>query len=338
MASIKQYRGKTWRAIIRRTGFPSQSKTFDFKKDAEAWVAEVEASMGVSRHDPLQLQQAKRMTVRELFERYEREVAPGLRGRNSRGVVKRLIRDAAFMPMLVSRIGPADIKRWRSARLLEVQPASVQREFNTISGVFKHGIQEWHLAITHPCRGIGALAGADKARSQRWSQQDTEALLKAVKWSENMELVNGRSYVGWALLLAIETAMREGELCSLRVSDFYPSEQRVHLEMTKNGESRDVPLSTAAIRYLKILCANKKPEDKIFPIVANTLSEYVLDARRLCGLEHLTFHDSRHEAATRLSKKLSNVLELSAVTGHKSLRSLKRYYNPTPAEIAGKLG
>ena len=50
------------------------------------------------------------------------------------------------------------------------------------------------------------------------------------------------------------------------------------------------------------------------------------------------FHDSRHEAATRLSAKLANVLELSAVTGHRSLKSLKRYYNPTPADIANKLG
>jgi hypothetical protein len=47
--------------------------------------------------------------------------------------------------------------------------------------------------------------------------------------------------------------------------------------------------------------------------------------------------ENEHEAATRLSKKLSNIVELSAVTGHKSLRHLKRYYNPTPLELAQKL-
>ena len=55
MASIKQYRGKTWRAIIRRKGFPVQSKTFASKKDAEAWAASVESRLGVSQFDGLQL-------------------------------------------------------------------------------------------------------------------------------------------------------------------------------------------------------------------------------------------------------------------------------------------
>jgi integrase len=34
-------------------------------------------------------------------------------------------------------------------------------------------------------------------------------------------------------------------------------------------------------------------------------------------LADVHFHDTRHEAASRLANKLSNVLELSAVTGHK---------------------
>ena len=63
----------------------------------------------------------------------------------------------------------------------------------------------------------------------------------------------------------------------------------------------------------------------------------MLDVRKACGLEHLVFYDTRHTAATNLSKKLSNVLELSAVTGHRSLKSLQRYYHPTPADIASKL-
>ena len=45
----------------------------------------------------------------------------------------------------------------------------------------------------------------------------------------------------------------------------------------------------------------------------------------------------RHAAATSLSKKLSNVLELSAVTGHKSLAMLKIYYQPDPTDLADKL-
>jgi integrase len=54
-------------------------------------------------------------------------------------------------------------------------------------------------------------------------------------------------------------------------------------------------------------------------------------------LDDVHFHDTRHEAASRLAEKLSNVLELSAVTGHKDLRMLKRYYHPRAEDLAKKL-
>lgn len=339
MASIKQYRGKTWRAIIRRKGFPVQSKTFDSKKDAEVWAASIEARMGVHQFDGLQLKTAKTMTVRDVFERFEREVAPDYKGRNSRGILKRVIRDAKFMDLVLSKITPLDIRQWRDDRALDILPQSVHRELNAISGVFTHAIKEWGVPLAaNPCHAVSRFKGADKSRDKVWTPADVKTLLDAVGWREDMPLLQGRDYVGWALLLGIETAMRIGELCELRVADFHPAEQYAQLRDTKNGDDRQVPLSTAAIKYFKILCKDKKPGDKIIPLIAATLGEYFLDARRACGLEHLVFHDSRHTAATQLSTKLANVLELSAVTGHRSLKSLKRYYHPTPASIAGKLG
>ena len=47
MACIKQYRGTTWRAIVRRAGHPSQAKTFDLKRDAELWAFAIEGRLGV---------------------------------------------------------------------------------------------------------------------------------------------------------------------------------------------------------------------------------------------------------------------------------------------------
>ena len=339
MASIKQYRGKTWRAIIRRKGFPSQSKTFDTKKDAEAWVVSIEARMGVGQFDALQMQSARTTTVRDVFKRYEAEVGPSLRGRNSLGILKRLIRDAAFMPLVLSKVTAQDIRQWRDDRVKDIQPQSVHRELNAISGVFTHAIKEWSAPLAaNPCHLVSRFKGADKPREKRWSDADVKTLLDAVEWAADKPLREGRDYVGWCLLLGIETAMRIGEICTATVGNFYPNEQRLFLPVTKNGDSRDVPLSKAAIGYLEYLCKDKKPEDNIVPINANTFSEYFLEARRACGLEHLVMHDARHEAATRLAAKLPNVLELSSVTGHRSLKSLKRYCHPTPAEIANKLG
>jgi hypothetical protein len=43
-------------------------------------------------------------------------------------------------------------------------------------------------------------------------------------------------------------------------------------------------------------------------------------------------------AITRMAEKLPNLIELSAVSGHKSLAMLKRYYHPNPELLAEKLG
>lgn len=323
---------------MRRKGFPPQSKTFERKAEAEAWAASIEARMGVSEFDGLQLKAAKTATVLSIFQRYAAEVAPKMKGKGESNILKRLIRDASFMPLLLSRVSPQDIRQWRDDRVTEVQPQSVHRELNTISGVFTYAMKEWGAPLAaNPCHLVSRFKGADKPRNKRWMQPDIDLFLKTCEWSADSKPKKGRDYVGWALLLAVETAMREGELCMLLVSDFRPKEKCVHLKDTKNGDERNVPLSKKALEYFKHLCDGRGDDEKIFPIKATTLCEYVLKVRRACGLEHLVFHDARHEAATRLSAKLSNVLELSAVTGHRSLRSLKRYYHPTPADIAGKL-
>lgn len=339
MASITQYRGKTWRAVIRRAGFPVQSKTFDKKKDAEAWAAAVESRLGVSQQDRLQLKQATVTTCRDIFQRYHDEVGVTQKGINACSILVRLIRDAAFMRMRFDRVAASDIRDWRDARVKEIKPASVHREMNTISAVFTHAIKEWGAPLpANPCHSVSRFKGADVARNKLWRPEDVQAFLKAANFNEDSYPNTGRDYCGWVLLLLVETAMRIGEVCLPTVADFHAAEKYIHLSDTKNGDMRDVPLSTKALSILTVLCHGKKPNDKIIPVKANTLGEYMLDIRRSCGLEHLVQHDARHTAATAISKKLSNVLELSAVTGHRSLKSLKRYYHPNPTEMAGKLG
>lgn len=60
-------------------------------------------------------------------------------------------------------------------------------------------------------------------------------------------------------------------------------------------------------------------------------------ARKRAEIVGLTFHDLRHEATTRLARKL-DVLDLSRMTGHRDLKSLRMYYNPAAEEIADRLG
>ena len=165
--------------------------------------------------------------------------------------------------------------------------------------------------------------------------------------------------------LALETAMRRGELLALQWENVDLKRRTAHLPDTKNGDARTVPLSTTAVGILRALPSRPKAErgkpveraaGPVFPTTAMALrkgfaraieraqQDYLADckaARRRPQpgfLSDVHFHDTRHEAASRLAEKLSNVLELSAVTGHRDLRMLKRYYHPRAEDLAKKLG
>ena len=113
-------------------------------------------------------------------------------------------------------------------------------------------------------------------------------------------------------------------------------EKRIaHIPVTKNGESRLVPLSKAAIEILQRI--PRGINGMVFQINGPALSAAVERARKKGNLIDFHFHDLRHMAITRLAEKLPNLIELSAVSGHKSLAMLKRYYHPDPELLAQKI-
>ena len=112
----------------------------------------------------------------------------------------------------------------------------------------------------------------------------------------------------------------------------------MHLPDTKNGDSRDVPLSPQALELLKDLPRNIRGDQVVFPLHFEALKS---SWRRACcsaGIIDLRFHDLRHEATSRFFEKGLNVMEVAAITGHKDLRMLQRYTHLRAEDLALKLG
>jgi integrase len=74
----------------------------------------------------------------------------------------------------------------------------------------------------------------------------------------------------------------------------------------------------------------------LFGLTTASLDALFRKARANSLIEGMTFHDTRHEAITRLAKKL-NVLELARMVGHRDLRMLQIYYNETASQLAERL-
>ena len=128
----------------------------------------------------------------------------------------------------------------------------------------------------------------------------------------------------------------KGELLSLCWDNIDLYRRTAHLPMTKNGTSRDIPLSSRAIDALNALPRNLS--GFVFPVSRVALRGLWLRACRRAGIEDLRFHDLRHEATSRFFEKGLNVMEVASITGHKDLRMLQRYTHLRAEDLAVKLG
>jgi len=98
------------------------------------------------------------------------------------------------------------------------------------------------------------------------------------------------------------------------------------LKETKNGENRYVPFNNKVIHLLK-----KQPrnidDDRVFyhwKTVSGFESSWQKFKKKE-GLQDLRFHDLRHEAISRMFEKGFNPMEVSSLSGHKSLLILRKY-------------
>lgn len=221
-----------------------------------------------------------------------------------------------------------DFAAWRDRRLKEVAPGSVRREMVLMSAVLTVARKEWGAIAKNPLADV-AKPRPPAPRDRRPTQDEIDRLV----FVGGIGLNNATARAVHAFLFAIETAMRAGEIARLTWGDISLSKRTAHLSHTKNGEARSVPLSGAAVTLLEAL-----PElTPAFGLSARQIDVLFRKVRDKAGIENLTFHDSRHEAITRLSRKLE-VLELARMVGHKNLNELLTYYNETAEELARKLG
>ena len=108
-----------------------------------------------------------------------------------------------------------------------------------------------------------------------------------------------------------------------------------HLDITKNGSSRTVPLSKRAVELLEKL-KNIHPE-RVFDVDDGTRDALFRRAVLSQEIKDLHFHDLRREALTRMAKKV-DVMTLAKISGHKDVRILlNTYYNPDISSVADLL-
>ena len=327
MASIR-FRSNKWQARVFRQGQQALVKTFYSKEDAQRWARSIEVEWDKGTYT--NIHQAQKTTFGELIERYLREVTPLMRGASADTIRLKAMMRRPIAKENMATLTSTKIAQYRDARLQEIKPSTVIRELAYFSAIINHARREWGLSIPNPVLGVRKPT-QPQGRNRVLTYDEELLLLDACK-----PLANRNIYTRPFIILALETCMRRSELLNLRWDNINYQARTAYLALTKNGESRTVPLSIRAIETLQALPRNI--DSRVLPINFAALETNFKRARDRAGLTDLRIHDLRHTAATRLSEKLPNLLELSAVTGHKSLAMLKRYYHPNAEQLAMKIG
>lgn len=324
MATIRKRGNLQWEARIRRKGFPTTCKTFDTKTEAEAWAGAQETEMRKGAW--MSAKEAESCTLEECLVRFEEEYIPRLKAADKE---KRRIRQLKKYPLvkrIMSTIRSKDIADFRKIREGEGRsPDTIRLDLALISRVFNYARSDWGMeSLSNPVQLVSKpkLAGGRTRRLEG----DEETRLLAASTPELQALV----------VLAIETAMRRSELVGLSWENIDLKKRFALLGTTKNGTSRIVPLTIRAAETLQKL--PRSITGKVFDMHVDSVNKMMTKACKAAGIDGLRFHDLRHEATSRLFERTDlDALEISRITGHKTMQMLSRYSHLRTSTLVARL-
>jgi integrase len=302
MATIRKLRGR-WQAQVRRRGVAPRAKSFNTRADAQRWAQDLEAEANRSGW-VADTRAAEKTTLRELLTRYCAEVTPGKRGAVSEASRINSILRCPISHRTLAKLTSADVATYRDERLKSVAPATVVRELNTVSHAIEVATREWGLWLPRNPVKLVRRPQVPRGRTRRLKAGEEARLLAACD--------SGRTPLMKPLIiLAIETAMRRGEMLDL---------QWQHVDLVR--------------------CVAHKGRDgqRVFPVTGNSIRLAFEHLRVRAQMNDFHFHDLRHEAVSRLFEKGLNIAEVSTISGHKELRMLRRYTHLRAEDLVSRLG
>lgn len=234
MGTIRMRGAYQYQAQVRRAGYPPQSKTFENRRDAEKWVRSVEREMDTGSFIPRD--EAARTTIKDLAKRYREELTPKMRGqRQEESRLKAA--EEKFGNYNLSAVMPAMVAKWRDDLSKKLSPQTVQHYLAVLNRLYKAAARDFGipLPLGNPVATV-RMPTISNARDRRLEGDEEKRLLAALDASRGKHLKS-------VVLLALETAMRRGEILALRWEYVDLKRRVLHLPETKNGSSRDVPLA-----------------------------------------------------------------------------------------------
>lgn len=384
MATLRMRPSGTVEAIIRRKCLPGPiSLTFKTMDEAEAYCKEAEALIDAGTIPPALLEYAKPKDARrDKPEHLSKTVGAAIDQYLTGYAVKD--GDVQWLGVMKEENGKTELSKVTVQWALEkvkgykverkLKPSTIRHRIGSLCRCF-----DWHVMCGEmPINPLKMLpkryatynetekavvgddaADSDNARDRRLEHGEEGRIRKVLAndpdYLKELGVERGikpESQEPMTLLfvLALETAMRMREIYTLTADQVDIERRTVFLDKTKNGDKRQVPLSTVALAALEPY-RGLPPNTRLFPDFwdgktdkaslrrcSSKLSGRWRTIARLAKCPDLHFHDLRHEATSRIYERTTLTdVQIARITGHKSLEMLKRYANLRASSLADSL-
>lgn len=230
-----------------------------------------------------------------------------------------------FLGKALTQITPADVERWKAARMTRIgtnrmgeeavmSSETAAKELRTLKAILNKAV-EWGEIEKSAAKSVKAPKNLRSAPIHWYTK------------AEMSKLYRGSAYAAVWRLMA-NAGLRRGEALQLRWVDVRRDHLRVlstEDERTKSGRWRQVPLSDSALAALRILKRRTGKGAYVLPhMTGPSLSRaFRIDvrARGLAG----SLHSLRHTYAAHLVMAAVPLRTLQVLMGHASFATTEKY-------------
>lgn len=343
----------THQARVRITGFPTLTKTFKEKSDAEHWIKTQEIAL--LEGTPILTKQKERYTFAVAIEEYEKY--KGFRSNTEKyrlAIVKEDFgtlaiihltakRLASYLKELEQREIPEPHNKKKPHPLYKQEkrtytPSTIRKIYFSIKKIY-----EWHSGFRdYPVNNVFKVVSAptdDGERDRRLEEGEEERIIEAFK-----TLYKNQEEMKTLFLVSLETAMRLGEQLKITWNevDFTNRAIRIHKDKTKTKKYREVPMTSVCIKLLeehKKKTKNKE-DNRVFWQwqTSHALYQRFKIVLKNAKIEDYRWHDNRHEAISRIFERTTlRDIEIAKISGHTNMTTLARYANLRSHNLADQM-
>ena len=194
---------------------------------------------------------------------------------------------------------------------------SSKKEINTIK-TYKIALQAFLTEAKE--------AGYNVAELNIKINQKGNSRIRYLTEEEAQRLIQNSGKHRLLILMALFTGMRKSEILNLTWQDIDFNAKIIHIEKTKNGERRSVPISDLLLEELQ---KTERQDEKLFPNL-NPKTPFFSKILQKSNIKNFHFHDLRHTFASWLAMKGVSLYTIKELLGHKTIEITQRYAHLSP--------